>query len=95
MARPVKQFRMGNVSVSIFDNGGFYNACPQRGYKKDEEWQYTSQFRPADMAVLLFLMPKAMDWINEREAQDNNTRAAASFNKPPTETSVSDDDIPF
>lgn len=71
--RPVKKFRAGAMSVSIFKNDGtrkngeaveFDTVQLQRAYKdKNDEWQNTSTLRVNDLPRAALLLGKAYEHL--------------------------------
>jgi hypothetical protein len=79
--RPKKQFRMGRVVASIFDqtgqNGTLYNVSIVRLYKvneSDAEWQRSTSFNRDDLPLVSKVADLAWVWVyNQQQAE----RAAA------------------
>ena len=66
---PVKTFRAGATSVSIFqrehDGETYYNATPSRAYTRDDgkTWEYSDSFGRDELPVVGRLLDMAFAWI--------------------------------
>jgi hypothetical protein len=74
MSAPIKFFKKGFVSVSIFealDNFGNkkYSFSPQNGYfdKKENKTKYHTYFNDKDVLVLQILLDMAYKWLLTKE----------------------------
>lgn len=77
MAQPVKTFRLGFVSVAIFENDGprntFYTVKLQRSYKvEDGEYAHTDGLNAGDLLNAARLLQRAESWVSEQ--QEKNPR---------------------
>ena len=77
MSKPVKAFRVGYVSASIFINevdteGGpkkIRNVNLQRRYRDTEgEWQTSTSFGLADLPQAIAVLKMAMEYVASKEA---------------------------
>ncbi len=77
MSKPVKAFRVGYVSASIFINevdteGGpkkIRNVNLQRRYRDTEgEWQTSTSFGLADLPQAISVLQMAMEYVASKEA---------------------------
>ena len=71
MAAPVKKFRIGNVTVNVWENEGpehkFYTVDIQRRYKNDDdEWRNTTSLNHGDVLNVAHLLTRANAWIMEQ-----------------------------
>jgi hypothetical protein len=71
--RPVREFRMGRVRVSVWlnqtDQGARMSASPSRSYKDQQgSWQSTQSFGPADLPLLAEVTLQAWRWMHSEEA---------------------------
>lgn len=63
---PVKKFRVGFVSASVWKNdasNGFYSVTFQRAYRDGDTIKNTDSFGAADLPVLAVLASRAEAWI--------------------------------
>ena len=61
---PVAKIRIGNVHATVWKNGDFYSAQFERRYQdKDEKWQTSHSFGPADLLPLAKAADRAHDAI--------------------------------
>ena len=72
--RPERTFKQGGVEVSVWKNrgetGDMYNTTIRNTYKDEEgNWKDTSNFGPADLAVLAQLSGQAFQAIVELKSQ--------------------------
>lgn len=73
--KPVKQFRAGALSVSVFerehDGKTFYNATASRAYTKDDgkTWEYSDSFDRDDLPLVAALLNQAFSWIVAQQAK--------------------------
>lgn len=67
---PVKRFRIGNLTASVWKNEGqeraFYTVDIQRSYKDGDEWKNTTSLNASDLLNAAFLLQKANNWIMEQ-----------------------------
>jgi len=76
MSKPVKVFRIGYVSGSIFLNeidteGGrrtIRNVNLQRRYKDGDEWKSSTSFGLADIPLAIRVLQLAQQFVEEAEA---------------------------
>lgn len=71
--QPVKRFRAGGVSATIWANEGvrddgtsstFYTVSTERSYKdKEGAWHNTGTFRTNDLPRATIVLQKAYEWI--------------------------------
>ena len=74
--KPVKVFRDGRISVSVFRNRAtvsgqerlFHNASLQRTYKEGETFKSTHSLGKDDLPVGQLLLSQAWEWIVNEEA---------------------------
>ncbi len=68
--KPVKKFRIGNLTVNVWKNEGterpFYTVDIQRSYKDGDEWKNTTSLNHADLLNAARLFQKAEGWISEQ-----------------------------
>lgn len=73
-AKPLKRFRSGAISVSIWaqsgKNGDYYTTNAQRAYTKDEgkTWEHSDSFSRDDLPTVAWLLQRAWAWIQDRES---------------------------
>ena len=73
--QPIKSFRDGDLSVSIWENRTqrngeprtFYKATITKSYKKGEEYKRTTSFAPEDFATIAALLKQAGTFIENLE----------------------------
>ncbi len=74
--KPVQQYRLRGLAVSIFANAAkdrgtpFYKVSMQKTYKDGKEFKTTASLGRDDLPVADLLLRKAWVWILEREAKD-------------------------
>ena len=79
MSSPVKVYKSGAVSVSIFknttqDGKDFYSFSFQKSYKKDGEWANTTSFNMNDLPHLNLIVNKLLEkTIKEITPNQNNS----------------------
>lgn len=82
--KPIKQYRSGAISVSIWrqdgERGAFYNATAQRAFKPEgaDKWEHTSSFNRDDLMTAAKLLDLAHTWIIRQEEKDAFDRAQAA-----------------
>ena len=69
--KPIHQFRIGSLSVAIFENRTdegtmFHNAQFQRAYRTADGWRSTRSFGREDLLPLAKLADQAHSWIQEQ-----------------------------
>ena len=75
--KPLKVFRLENVSVSVFANVReidgervtFYNVSMSKAYKKGNETRRTQSFGSNDVAKLLELLKEAGEFVDSVKSQ--------------------------
>jgi len=73
--QPIKSFRDGDLSVSVWENRTqrdgeprtFYKATITKSYKKGEEYKRTTSFAPEDFATITALLKQAGTFIEDLE----------------------------
>jgi len=73
--QPIKSFRDGDLSVSVWENRTqrngehrtFYKATITKSYKKGEEYKRTTSFAPEDFATITALLKQAGTFIENLE----------------------------
>jgi len=75
--RPKKQFRMGLVVASVFDqetqNGTIYNVSITRLYKEkpdEPEWSRSSSFNRDDLPLVGEVSRQAWTWIHSQQQSE-------------------------
>jgi hypothetical protein len=72
MVAPLKKFRFGAVSVSVWQNdtkdGKSYNTVSvQRAYKnKEAEWKNTGSLRQTDLPLAILGLQKAFEFLADK-----------------------------
>lgn len=66
--KPVKTFRIGALTASVWKNNGSYSTTFQRSWKDGEEWKNGDAFFEADLYVIPELSRRASAWISEQAA---------------------------
>lgn len=68
--QPVKKFRQGQISVSVWVNespefGKYYSTSMERRYstKEEGEWKSTNSLRTQDLPVAAELLRLAFAWV--------------------------------
>ena len=65
---PVKRFRIGFVTASIFKNEGpdrnFYSVTLQRSWKDEDEWKNGGSMGHADLRNASKVLERAEHWIS-------------------------------
>jgi len=74
--KPKKQFRMGLVVASVFDqpaeNGTIFNVSITRLYKADgdAEWSRSTSFNRDDLPLVAEVSRQAWTWIHEHQQSE-------------------------
>jgi hypothetical protein len=72
MTKPIKKFSAGLITASVFENEyenkekkkiSILSVQLQRAYKKDDEWQYTSQYSRDEIPKAIFCLQMAYEYI--------------------------------
>lgn len=70
--KPVQTYRIGAVSVSIFENQSdgrtFHTVSLQRSYRDGDEWKHSTTLTLSDMPSAIRVLKLARNFIEEREA---------------------------
>ena len=70
---PVKTFRLGNISASVFENQGgesgetFRSSTIQRSYRDGETTKYDSSFSARDLPSAIRVLQLAQAYIEQEE----------------------------
>lgn len=69
--QPIKKFRLGLITATIWDNDGFHSVDLSRSYKDQSGiWQNTTSFAQSDLLNVAKCAERAENWIarkiNER-----------------------------
>ncbi|MGY3406126.1 hypothetical protein ACVWZV_002239 [Bradyrhizobium sp. GM5.1] len=64
--KPIKKFRVGNVTAAIWKNDAFYSVTLQRSYKDGEEWKNADSFGHGDLMNVAKVVERAETFISER-----------------------------
>ncbi len=73
---PIKKFRLGLITVAIWDNDGFYSVDVSRSYKdKNGDWQSTTSFAHGDLLNVAKCAERAEIWIG-RQTNDQQSKGA-------------------
>lgn len=65
--KPMKKFRIGFVSATIWRNGDFYNVEVSKSYKEGDEWKDTSSLGHGDVLNAAKALERAERWISEQK----------------------------
>lgn len=84
---PEKMFRYGALGLSIWRkesaDGPWYSVKISRSYKdKDGTWQYADSFGVRDLLLMAKLFDQAHTWIEERMADEKQSRYSDSKEGP-------------
>jgi hypothetical protein len=81
---PLESFRLGTVSLSIFENEGNQEGKPQKYLRakvdkryfdaKSEEWNSTNSYSVEDLLRLRYLIDQAVGFMSSRPAADGERR---------------------
>lgn len=63
--QPVKKFRIGLVTATIWQNGKHYNTVLSKSYKDGEDWKETDQLGHADLLNGAKLLQRAEEYVGE------------------------------
>lgn len=66
MSAPVKKFRLGSVTASIWKNGDYHSITLERTYKDGEELKNTGNLNPGDLMNGARLLERAEAWLAEQ-----------------------------
>lgn len=66
MSAPVKKFRIGSVTTSVWKNGDFHSITLERTYKDGEELKNTGNLNPGDLLNGAKLLERAEAWLSEQ-----------------------------
>ena len=67
---PMKKFRLGLITATIWDNNGFHSVDLSRSYKNQTgDWQSTTSFAHSDLLNVTKCAERAEIWI-ARQAND-------------------------
>ena len=73
---PIKKFRLGLITVAIWDNDGFYSVDVSRSYKdKIGDWQSTTSFAHGDLLNVAKCAERAEIWIG-RQINEQQSKGA-------------------
>lgn len=65
--KPVKKFRLGYLTASVWKNDKFFNVTLVRTYKEEKEYKETHSLGTADLLNAAKLLERAQQWISEQE----------------------------
>lgn len=75
MAKPIKKFDLGQISLSVFENNGLLSLDIQRAYKdKQGETKYAKQFNPMHAPIVCALLQQALPWLMQEEQKRRKQR---------------------
>ena len=63
MSKPVKKFRVGNVTVAVWKNEDFHSVTLQKSYKDGEEWKNTDSLSSGDILNAMKALERAEGYI--------------------------------
>jgi hypothetical protein len=63
MSKPVKKFRVGNVTVAVWKNDDFHSVTLQKSYKDGEEWKNTDSLSSGDILNAMKALERAEAFI--------------------------------
>ena len=63
MSKPVKKFRVGNVTVAVWKNEDFHSVTLQKSYKDGEEWKNTDSLSGGDILNAMKALERAEGYI--------------------------------
>ena len=63
MSKPVKKFRVGNVTVAVWKNEEFHSVTLQKSYKDGEEWKNTDSLSGGDILNAMKALERAEGYI--------------------------------
>lgn len=67
--QPAYKFKIGLITATIWDNGGFYSVDISRAYKTQEgDWRATSSFSHNDLLNVAKCAERAETWISRKTA---------------------------
>lgn len=73
--RPVDKVRIGDISATIWEQQGFYNATLERNYQdRQGEWKSTHSFGPKDLVVVAKVADMAADRMTQLRAAQERTQ---------------------
>ena len=64
MSKPVKKFRVGNVTVAVWKNEDFHSVTLQKSYKDGEEWKNTDSLSGGDILNAMKALERAETFIS-------------------------------
>jgi hypothetical protein len=64
--RPAQQFRLGNISATVWLNGRFYTTVLSKVYKDGDEWKNTDQLSSGDLLNAAKLLQRAEEFISHQ-----------------------------
>jgi len=66
MVQPVKKFRIGNVTASVWKNADFFNITIQRSYRDEAgEWKNSDSYGQGDLLNLMKVVERAEAFVNK------------------------------
>lgn len=70
MNEPVKRFRVGAVTASVWENRSndraFYSVTLQRSYKEDGEWKTADSYNAGDLLNLARVVTRCENYIADQ-----------------------------
>lgn len=63
MSGPVKKFRLGSVTASIWKNGEYHSVTLERTYKDGEELKNTGNLNPGDLLNAARLLNRCEEFL--------------------------------
>jgi hypothetical protein len=64
--KPATQFRLGNISATVWLNGRFYTTVLSKVYKDGDEWKNTDQLSSGDLLNAAKLLQRAEEFISHQ-----------------------------
>jgi hypothetical protein len=61
--QPVKKFRVGNVTASVWQNASGYSVTLQKSYKDEDEWKNSQVFFHSDVVCAINALERAEKFI--------------------------------
>ena len=63
-SKPVRKFRIGNVTVAVWKNDEFYSVTLQKSFKDGEEWKNTDSLGSGDILNAMKCLERAEAYIS-------------------------------
>ena len=65
--KPVAEFRLGNVTATLWLNGRFHATVISKSYRDGEGWKNTDQLSTGDLMNAVRLLQRAEEYISEQQ----------------------------